>query len=247
MRWTAFATIRKKTRNCVRELYRFGRYSVASTIGSNLFRSSDTFIINFLLGPKAVAVYNLPQKLMELVEIPLRSFLVTALPTLASAHNNNNKAEVAFTLKRYAGLLTVVLIPVSIVAILLADVAVALVGGPEYANTEAANIFRIFMSFAFFLPIDRFIGVTLDVIHLPRINFIKILLMLVINVIADFAGIAFFDNIYGVALASIPTFYFGVLFGFHFIKKHLDVNLADVFKFGFAETRWYIKKLRGKA
>lgn len=246
-RWTVLYTIKKRTKSCIEEIYHFGKYSVGTTISANLLRSSDVFIIKIMLGDAAVGIYSIPQKLMEFIEIPLRSFLVTALPSMSAAFNQNNKEEVAITMKRYAGLLMVALIPVAIGSLLLADVAVAIIGGPKYVDTEAANVFRIFMAFAIFLPLDRFIGVTLDVIHLPKINFIKVVIMLAINVVADVSGIYIFKNVYGVAIASIPTFYIGILFGFKYIKKNLPLGIGEVFQYGFAEAKWYISKMRGKA
>ncbi len=242
-RWTLIHTITHKSRNCVTELYHFGKYSVGTTISANLLRSSDTFIINFMLGPAYVAIYNIGQKLMEFIEIPLRSFLATGLPALSTAYNQGSKTDVAGVMKKYAGLVAVALIPVAIFAVAFADVAVRIIGGPQFADTEAAGVFRIFMSFAIFLPIDRFIGVTLDVIHLPKINFIKVVLMLLINVVGDVIGIQIFQNVYGVAIASVPTFIIGTWYGLHYLKKHLPVSMKDIFSVGFSQSKYYLQKL----
>jgi Na+-driven multidrug efflux pump len=75
------------------------------------------------------------------------------------------------------------------------------------------------MSFAMFYPLDRFLGVTLDIIHQPKINFYKVLVMLVTNVTFDFIGIHFFHNINGVALGSLFTFLSGVFFGYYWLKN----------------------------
>lgn len=54
---------------------------MGTMVGANLLRSSDTFLIGAFLGGEAVAIFNIPLKLFELVEIPLRSFAATALPS----------------------------------------------------------------------------------------------------------------------------------------------------------------------
>lgn len=235
--WSRIKTVSNKTRSCVKELFDFGKYSVGTTISSNLFRSSDTFIINFMLGPAPLAVYNLGQRLMEIVEIPLRSFAATGMPSLSAAYNQNKKEEVIYTMKKYAGMLTVALIPVCIVAVLVADIPIALIGGGKYLNTNAANVFRIFMIFALLVPADRFLALTLDVIHKPKINFIKVLIMLAGNIIADFAGIYFFKNIYGVALASAVPVVTGVIIGHWALRKYSPFKLKDIFVTGYTEVK----------
>ncbi|MBN8836454.1 MAG: oligosaccharide flippase family protein [Sphingobacteriia bacterium] len=247
--WSRLKTFSKRTKETILEIFHFGKYSVGTSISTNLLRSSDSFIIMFMLGaagPAALAMYNIPMRLMEIIEIPLRSFLATGMPSLSQAFNKNNKQEVAFILQKYAGMLTLVLIPVSILAIALADVAIMLIGGGKYTGTYAVSVYRIFMSFACFYPIDRFIGVTLDIIHQPRINFYKVLVMLATNIIFDFSGLYLFGNVNGVALATLFTFISGVLFGYYWLKKYLDFSIRGIFKTGYIELLWVAKQLKNK-
>lgn len=244
--WSGFKSVAKQSRESVKEIFHFGKFSVGTSISSNLLRSSDTFIINFTLGPGAIAIYNISQTLMNLIDIPLRSFVTTAMTSLSAAQNNNRKEEVEYIFKKYAGALTLIFIPIVLGAIVFADVAVSLIGGGKYVGTPAANIFRIFMIFALFFPIDRFTGVTLDVIHQPKYNFYKVLTMLAINVVGDFVGIYFMHSIYGVGIASIPTFVFGTMLGYFSLKRFLNFNLTSIFKLGYAETLILIETARGK-
>ncbi len=245
-RWTHLGKLKYRSKESINELVHFGKYSVGTSISSNLLRSSDTFIINALLGTAAVAVYNIPQKFLEIIEIPLRSFLATGTPELSAAYNQDKKQEIGTILNKYAGMLTIAFIPVALVAIAFADIGVSLFSGGKYTHTEAANVFRIFMVFAVFFPVDRFFGVTLDVIHQPKRNAIKVFLMLVINVVGDFAGIWLLHNIYGVAIASIPTFLFGVLFGYYSLKKFLPVSFKGIFSTGFAEVKLLVQNALNK-
>jgi len=180
--WTGIRALPKFRRTAVKEIYHFGKFSVGTSISSNLLRSSDTFIINFTLGSASVAIYNIAQSLMNIIDVPLRSFVATAMSSLSRAQNNNRKEEVEYILKKYAGALTLVFIPVAIGAVIFADVAVSFLGGGKYVGTPAANIFRIFMIFAIFFPIDRFTGVTLDVIHQPKYNFYKVIYCIIFMV-----------------------------------------------------------------
>lgn len=247
--WTRIRTFTKRTKESIMDLFHFGKYSVGTTISTNLLRSSDTFIIMFVLGtagPAAVAMYTIPMRLMEVIEIPLRSFLATGMPSMSEAFNKGNKDEVIAIMQKYAGTLTLALFPVSIVAVLLADVAITLLGGSQYSGSDAVSVYRIFMSFAMFFPIDRFLGVTLDIIHQPRINFYKVLVMLATNVSFDFIGIYLFGNINGVALATLFTFLSGVFFGYYWLKKYLDFTLLGFFTVGITEIKTMVEQLLAK-
>lgn len=235
--WTHWESWRIRERATIAEVFNYGKYTVGTTISTNLLRSSDTFIILMVLGPAgpaALAMYSIPMRLMEIIEIPLRSFLATAMPAMSEAFNRGQPTEVAYTMQKYAGMLTLALVPVSLLAIGLADLAVEILGGTQYAGTAAVSVYRIFMSFAMFFPIDRFIGVTLDIIHQPRINFYKVLVMLSTNIVADFIGV-YYAGINGAAMATLFTFLSGVGFGYFWLRKYLDFSIAGMFRIGFQE------------
>ena len=247
--WTRIETFSKRTASCIWELFHFGKYSMGTTIIANLLRSSDTLIILFLLGgsgPAAVAMYVMAMRLMEIVEIPLRSFLATGMPAMSEAFNENRKDKLAQIMQQYAGILTILLIPVCIFATIFADFAVHLLGGDKYAGTYAVSVYQISMSFAFFLPIDRFLGITLDIIHKPRINFYKVIIMLTTNIIFDFLGIYIFGNINGIAIASFFTFLSGIIFGYYWLKKYLDFTIKGILRTGLTEVAYFFQKINFK-
>lgn len=240
--WSGIKSIKAKSNDCVKEIYHFGKYSVGTTISANMLRSADTFIVAYMLGPAAVAIYNLPGRLMEIIEIPLRSTLATAMSSLAKAFNVGNKREVAYILQKYAGTLTMAFIPVAIGAILFADIATGLLGGGKYVDSEAANLLRIMMVMAVFYPIDRFIAVSLDIIHQPKANFIKVLLMLLVNVIGDFVGIYLTGNLYGAALATSLPLLVGIFYGYYRFNKFIPFKLSNIFVTGYINIRKILRK-----
>lgn len=239
-------TFFRRSRHATMELVHFGKYSLGSTLASRLLGSTDAFIITSFLGPAALAVYTLPQRLMELVEFILRSFVSTGMSGMAIAYNNKNEHQTTYIFKKYSGMLTIAFIPLTIGVLIFADLAMHILGGYKYVGTEAANIFRIFMVLALLYPIDRFIGVTLDVIHKPKINLYKVLIMLAFAIGGDLAGIAIFKNVYGVAFASFFTLLSGILFGYYHLNKHLRVPLNDVLSLGWYEMKAFLRSVREK-
>ena len=237
--WAKIKTLRFKSRAAMAELFHYGKYSVGSSIGSQLLRNSDLYVINAMMGTAsaaAVAVYNMPQRLMEIIEMPIRSFTSTAMPLLSAAANQQDEEKVAYIMKKYAGVLILALLPVCIAGFLGAGLIINLVGGQKFSGSAAANIFRIFMTFAMLLPVDRFFGITLDMINKPRVNMVKVFVMLGVNIVADIAGLLIFHSIYGVALASILTFFTGIIYGYWSLKKYLKFSIYDIFRLGFLES-----------
>ncbi|MCD8739487.1 oligosaccharide flippase family protein [Mucilaginibacter roseus] len=246
MRWTRLNTLGKRTKETTLTIFNFGKFSVGTTLSSNMFRLSDVAIINHFLGAAPVAIYNLGQTLMQLVEIPLRSFAATGMPSLSAAYNQNSRSEVIYIMKKYIGLITVVLIPAAIVAVLLADVPIYLIGGGKYVGTEAANVFRLFMTFALLYPADRFFALTLDVIHKPKINFYKVLAMLAANIIFDILGVMLFKSIYGIAIATVFPTLIAVIVGYIALNRYHKFPFLSVYELGVSEAKIYLTQIKQK-
>jgi O-antigen/teichoic acid export membrane protein len=237
MGWSRIGTLKNRTKTGIRELFNFGKYSVGTTLSSNLFGTSNTMIINFMLGPSALAVYNLGQRLMEIVEIPLRSFAATGMPELSAAYNAGDKHQVIETMKKYIGLITFALAPACLAAVLLADLAITIIGGAKYLDTEAANIMRILMLSSLLYPLDRFFALTLDVIHKPHLNFVKVLVMLTVSVLASFTGIYFTNSVYGVALGGVFPILIGIGIAFWGLKRYLPFSILSIYEAGYFHSR----------
>jgi O-antigen/teichoic acid export membrane protein len=247
--WTNLHAWKKRTGSAIKELYQFGRYSVGTTISSNLLRSSDIFLIK-LLFPKGesealIGIYRLGLLSLEIVEIPLRSFIATAMTSLSAAENQQKKEQFIFLMKKYTGMLAMLIIPAIIAAWLFADAAVYVMAGKKYAGTAAANIIRIFMTFAILFPFDRFFALSLDVLKQPRINYYKVLLMLAVNVAGDIIGYYATRSIYGIAVATLLPTLVGTWLGYYFLQKHFRFTIPEIITIGYTETRLlWLKTLR---
>ena len=235
-------TIVKRSRACIIELAQFGKYSMATNLTSNILGNANNFIITFMLGLPAVAVFSIPAKLMEIVEILLRTFVGTGMSGMAIAHNKGDMDGVTYISKKYAGMLTLLFIPIAIGGFFFADLAIWLLAGNKYAGTEAANIFRILLVMAIFYPIDRFNGVTLDIIHQPQVNFYKVIVMVTVNVVTTSLGIYLLKDVYGAALAAPFPLIAGLLFGYYYLKKHITYSFKGIIVTGYTEAKLLIAK-----
>jgi O-antigen/teichoic acid export membrane protein len=238
MGWSRIDTITKRTRSGIMDLYHFGKFSIGTTLSANMFNFSDAFIINTMLGKPALAIYNLGQNLMQLVEILLRSFAATAMPSLSAAFNQDSPIGVIHIMKKYVGMLTVILIPIALCGWALADIPIYIIGGGKYLGTQAANVFRLFLAFSLLYPADRFFGLTLDVINKPIVNFYKVLVMLAINITFDVVGIYLFGNVYGAALSTAVWVIAGVAIGYWALNtKYHKFAFWSIYAVGWSETK----------
>jgi O-antigen/teichoic acid export membrane protein len=237
MGWSRIHLLPCRTTSCMKEICHFGKYSVGTNLSSSLLVNSDTFFITFMLGPASLAVYNLAKRFLEIIEMPLRSFMATGMAALSGAFNQNNPKEVSRILTKYSGLLTWSFVPVALGMVCLADIPISLIGGGKYVGTESANLLRIFILLSLILPLDRFIALTTDVINQPKANMLKTLLQLGLNVSGNFLSIYLFGSIYGVALASIPTVVIGFMFGVYSLNKYLPFSISDILRDSYQEGK----------
>lgn len=238
--WSKIVYIKYATKKGVLEMYHFGKYSMGSSLSANLFGFTNTFFLNFFFGPASVAIFNIGSKLLQIVEIPLVSIAGSGMPILSSFYNGKELDKMIFTLKKIIGILSILFIGVAIFSIIFAEPLIALIGGEKYIHTEAPNLFRILMTLAILSPVDRFFAITLDVINKPKVNFYKLLVMLVVNLIADFIVVFYFKSVYGIAITNIFPTIVAIAISYYYIKKEIKIDFNNTFLIGFKEMRTFI-------
>jgi O-antigen/teichoic acid export membrane protein len=242
--WTKINAIRYAKVNTIKEIFHFGKFSMGTSLSSNLFRVVDIFFINYFLNPSALAMYNLGGRLIQLVEIPLLSFASSGMPILAGYFNNNQKDEMTYFTKKLIGMMTIGIFIIAIVSILLANPIIGIIGGEKYIGSEAVVMFRIFMAIAILYPLDRFFALTLDVMNKPQINFYKILIMLLSNLIADYIGILVFKSAAGIAWANLIPVLIAIIISYYYLNKYLKLSLFSILKVGLIESYLLLNKIQ---
>jgi len=252
--WDGFHLIKKANRETNKIILDFGKYTTGTLVGSNLLKSADTFIIGLspILGKEGVALFCVPLKLIEILEIPLRSFAATAFPNMSKASIQNNISEVKRFFYSYSGSMTYLFIPIAIISFIFAKEFVIILGGDKYM--EATNVFRMFCIYGILIPIDRFTGVALDSINKPKQNFYKVIFMALANIIGDLIAVFVIPIIFPqinhtlilvfVALATIIMTLIGLLVGFNYLNKEINVTYKEIFTEGWKYYRVLFSKIR---
>ncbi len=239
-RWTGIRNIVFRTREQALELYRFGRLIIGSMVSSSLINNTNNFVILKMLGAANVALFAIAQKFMEVIEIILRSFVATAQPTLSAAANRGDKQAVAIAFCRYTGTVTLLIIPFIIGMLIFTEPLILIIAKGNYLGATA--VVRITLISAILWPLDRFNGVTLDMMGLAHVNFYKNILKMVLNAIFAVVLVWIFPDIISVALATILHILFAFGYGYYIMKKHMDVHLKDLWHYGWIEFNVLVKK-----
>lgn len=247
----------------------FGKYTAGTLIGSNLLKSSDTFIIGLsgFMGPAGVAIYSIPLKLTEIIEIPLRSFAGTAFPNMSKAAIDGDMDRARKIFYQNVAGTTLLMIPLMVFCFIFAEPIVEFLGGSDYI--VSANIFRIFTLYGLILPLDRFIGVSLDSVNMPRHNFYKVLFMALFNIVGDLVavfglsqmilgsswlflltqgfapddayrvahGFSLIKSLELVAMVTILFTLLGIVIGYVYLDTALKLNKSAIFAEGYTVLR----------
>jgi O-antigen/teichoic acid export membrane protein len=197
------------------------------------------------MGNKALALYLIPQRLWMLVIMPLASAITVGFPIFSSNHNKKLYGALKRNIERYIGVLTILYIPFALLLFFLADPLVLLIGGEKYL--AAADLFRIFLIYSIFVPLDQIMGVSLDAVGKPNKNFIKVTIMTIVNIVGDLIVLEFYADIELVAWVTLATTLSGVLAGYFMLKKVVDINLFSIFKNGYKTLSVFIRKYLSKS
>lgn len=248
--WDGTKLITKASSKTNKILLNFGKYTTFTLIGSNLLRSADVLIISLSpLGNTAVALYSIPLKLLELQQIPLRSFVATAFPKMSKASVQGKVKEVKELFYTYSGALTYLFVVMSLFTFVFADFLVLILSGEQYLKVDpvtgfnVVDIVRVFSIYGLLLPIDRMTGIGLDSINKPNINAIKVFVMVAANIIGDFIAIFVFKSLILVAVASIIFTLIGIWMGMYFLNKELTLSYKKIFFSGIYFYRTIINKV----
>jgi uncharacterized membrane protein YfcA len=84
------------------------------------------------------------------------------------------------------------------------------------------------------------------VIHRPKVNFIKVLIMLAANIIGDVGGIYILGNIYGVAITTVFPTLIGVIIGYYALRKYQHFSLWEMYTCGYSELKILGRNIFGK-
>jgi O-antigen/teichoic acid export membrane protein len=230
--WDGLRFLPHYSKSAIKKILNFGKYTLGTLIGSNILKSADAFIIGLspILGAEGVALYAVPLKLTEVMEIPLRSMAATSFPKMSKASIDGKIDKVKELFYTYTGALTLLFIPFAIFNFIFAEFFVQILGGAQYIET--AIIYQAFCIYGLILPLDRFTGVGLDALNLPKYNMYKVIFMVLANIIGDLIAVFYFESIFAVAIITILMTLVGIFIGNYYFNRAVNFKYREVFRSG---------------
>ena len=218
------------------KLFEFGKFNSLTLLGTNLLQSIDMFLIGLSpLGSVAVAIYSIPLKYMEVIQMPLRSLLATTYPLLAKVAEKRDWIAFKQILYSRSGFLFIGFIPICLVLILLAPWLIRIIAGNnfyEINGSSSSQLLILFAIMALFMPFDKFSGTALDAMNRPQSNTKKVFIMLLINAFVDVIALWGFSSLNLMAVGSILYTLAGGIVGFYFLADKFTFSPKELIKEG---------------
>ena len=146
-----------------------------------------------------MAVYSIPMKLMDILDIPLRSIAIAEFAQLAKMWKSNQN-EFLSKLHKLIVLGSGLSVIVVVWIIVLSEFILRFFG---VENLEIGHYLLLIFSVAMLaMPAEKFLGIAFDAIGRPDRNAVKVWIMLAANVTGDFLVLYFFGSIYLVAAVT---------------------------------------------
>lgn len=230
--WDSASYFFVATKEHMREILSFGRYAVGSTMGSSLLKSADSFIISLspVLGVTGVAIYAIPFKIVEMLELPIRSIAQVGYNALSRAFKNGNHAESRFLMTQYAMLMVLLTVPVIVGVGLFSREILMILGGKQYLDymPQMLVMLYVLLLYGAMLAPDRLTGVALEAMGRPKKNMYKVAAMAACNVVGDLVAVFVFKSLLGVVIVTVFFVVIGNLVGYRMIPRDVRPVWSDV-------------------
>lgn len=209
-----------------KEIIRYGKYILGSSILSNLYSNIDQLMTSKLLNPIAVSYYSTATRISGIIGIPINSAAEVLFPKMAQASTDSDTNKVKYFLEKAIAILLCLIVPTTIFVIIFSKLIVQIVAGSTY--TEASLILQIY-------AIRMTIGIfqhqsanTLISIGKSKLHFLLNSIGFILKIVITYICLKYY-GFYGAAIASLimPTLNFVIWF--FVMKKQIDVNFINIF------------------
>lgn len=232
---------RKMDWTWVSTLFHYGKYVIASAFSSMLFNRMDLMMIGYFLNPAAVAIYNIPTRIGNYVEVPMNSMASIVFPQASMRVKEMGKDNVRYLYERSVGIMLAIIIPLAILMIIFAEPIVILVAGENYRS--AVPIMQLFALLSMIKPFGRQGGTMLDSIGRPHYNFYVLFFVLIVNFMLNWIFIVKF-GIMGAITATFISTVIGTTTQQLLLIKMISIKTHHPFIYMWVFYRDGLKKIR---
>lgn len=222
------------TKHAREEMMRFGRFAVGTQVVSSFLADSDFYLVQGMKGSVLSSVFAVAKRCLPLIGLATNSIAQVSYTKIAGVFGTN-MIMVRREFHRELGILILLVWPVCVFAYIMAGKFIYVIGGSDYQ--DSVPVFRAMIISMFLLPIDKMIGIGLNVFNMPNMNFRKMIIILVINIVGDILVLYFGGGLVGVAYITILASSTGVLYSYFYMRKVVSISLPYALKEGWASLR----------
>lgn len=187
----------------VGKLFHFGKFTLGTNVSTMLYK----FIGNWMLGsllksPAAVGVFDLANRINNLVEVPTASMAAIVFPQSAKRAITEGKAAIKRLYEKSVGIVLALILPTVVVVWIFAEQGILIVAGKDYA--ESIPILKLALITGLMIPYARQFGTILDSMGNPKTNLYFVLASAAVNIALNFIFITQFGVI-GAAYGALAT------------------------------------------
>lgn len=226
--------------NWVSKLFHFGKYVMGTNFSSMLFNRMDLMMVGYFMNPQSVAVYNVPTRIGNYVEVPMNTIASIVFPKTAVRHEEQGNDAIRYLYERAVGAMLAIIIPMALFLLIFAEPVVLLIAGEKYL--DSVPVLRILILVSLVKPFGRQGGTTLDAIGEPKKNFHTLLASLIINFVLNWLFIINY-GLQGAAFATLLSFIIGTTMQQVILVKILKIKIYHPFIYMKAFYRDGFKKI----
>jgi lipopolysaccharide exporter len=218
----------------ISKLLQFGKYVFGTSLLSSIYKFADHFVTASAIGsPIAgkvfVSYYSVVARITGLLDFPFMAVADVLFPKNAQAMSTEGPAKVKYYFERMVGILTALIVPVSLIIFCLPHVVIRLIAGPQYL--EAVPILQITMFFAFLRPFFSNFGFTMDSIGKPQMNFYFNVFIVILSLVSTYYSIQLFGGKMGAVYATIFILLTSCTIIYFILRSSLNIELSNIFRY----------------
>jgi O-antigen/teichoic acid export membrane protein len=209
------------------KIWRFGRYGMFTNISVSIITSTDHLMLGGMISTSSVAIYNVAVKITNFFNLPSVALSSVLLPQGVQTAANNDIPKLRNIFESAVAATLTGLIPSVLLVLLFPEFIIDFIAGPNYYMAKEILLIIIFTTFI--MPFFQSYGMIVNALGKPRLDFIFILTISLLNIVANYLLIKSL-GINGAAYASLLTHLVGLLFVLLVLRKMIGVNLISIAK-----------------
>lgn len=194
---------RKMDWQWISRLFHYGKYVILTAFSSMLFNRMDLMMIGYFINPTAVAIYNIPTRIGNYVDVPMNSMASIVFPQASMRMKEMGVDNVRYLYERSVGIMLAIVIPLAIAMIIFAEPIILWIAGENYR--AAVPVLQLFALLSVIKPFGRQGGTMLDSIGYPNYNSFILVIVLMLNIVLNWIFIVRYGIMGAIIATSIST------------------------------------------